>query len=102
MDIEKYGPWALIVGGSEGIGAAFARALAAKNFNIVLVARKPEPLEELADELRDTGVEARTVSADLGTTDVLDKVRAATDDVDVGFLIYNVGANTTRWQLRRA
>ena len=30
------------------------------------------------------------------TTDVLDKVRAATDDVDVGFLIYNAGANTTR------
>ena len=96
MDIEKYGPWALIVGGSEGIGAAFARALAAKNFNIVLVARKPEPLEELAEELRKTGVEVRTVSADLSKTDVLDTVRAATDDVDVGFLIYNAGANATR------
>ena len=96
MDIEKYGPWALIVGGSEGIGAAFARVLAAKNLNIVLVARKPEPLEELAEDLRETGVEVRTVSADLSKTDVLDKVRTATDDVDVGFLIYNAGANATR------
>ncbi|MGO8861306.1 MAG: SDR family NAD(P)-dependent oxidoreductase [Acidimicrobiales bacterium] len=96
MDIEKYGPWALIVGGSEGIGAAFARALAAKNLNIVLVARKPEPLEELAGTLRETGVEVRTVSADLSKADVLDKVRTATDDVEVGFLIYNAGANATR------
>jgi uncharacterized protein len=96
MSIERYGPWALIVGGSEGIGAAFARALAAKGFNIVLVARKPEPLEELAEELRETHVEVRTVSADLSETGVLERVRAATDDVEVGFLIYNAGANATR------
>jgi short-subunit dehydrogenase len=81
---------------SEGVGAAFARALAAKKFNVVLVARKPEPLEALAKELRETSVEVRTVSADLSKTDALDKVRAATDDVEVGFLIYNAGANETR------
>ena len=41
---ERYGPWALLVGGSEGIGEHLARQLAAAGVNIVLVARKPEAL----------------------------------------------------------
>jgi len=96
MDLEKYGPWALIIGGSEGVGAAFARLLAADGFKLVLVARKPEPLEELAAELRAGGAEVRIVSADLSKPGVLDKVRTSTDDVEVGLLVYNAGANNTR------
>src|SRR5262245_20808234 len=97
MDLAKYGPWALVVGGSEGIGASFARKLAAEKLNVVIVARKQEPLDELAKELRETsGVEVRAVSADLSRPEALDKVRAATDDVEIGFLIYNAGANNTR------
>jgi len=95
--MEKYGPWALIVGGSEGIGAAFARKLAAAGINIVVVARKPEPLEALANEIRGTyGVEARWKSVDLSRLDALDQVRTVTDDVEIGFLIYNAGANEFR------
>ena len=96
MDLQNYGPWALIVGGSEGVGAAFARKLAAKGFKLVLVARKPGPLEELAAELRADGGEVRIVSADLAQPDALEKVRAATDDVEIGLMIYNAGANNTR------
>jgi uncharacterized protein len=96
MTIEKYGPWALIVGGSEGIGAAFARKLAAKKFNIVLVARKEPPLVELAAELRTSGVEVRTLSADLSRSDVLARLRTVTDDVVIGYLIYVAGANSIR------
>lgn len=96
MDLAKYGPWALIVGGSEGVGAAFARMLAADGFKLVLVARKPGPLEALAAELRAGGAEVRTLSADLSKPDVLDRVRTVTDDVEVGLLIYNAGANDTR------
>lgn len=95
MDIAKYGPWALIAGGSEGVGAAFARQLAADGFKLVLVARKPEPLAELAAELRGSGAEVRILS-DLSKPDVLDKVRTVTDDVEIGLLIYNAGANNTR------
>lgn len=96
MDLGKYGPWALIIGGSEGVGAAFARLLAADGFSLVLVARKLAPLEELAEELRDTGTQVRTLSADLSHSDVLAQVRTMTDDIEVGLLIYNAGANNTR------
>jgi short-subunit dehydrogenase len=96
MDLDRYGPWALITGGSEGVGAGFARQLAADGFKLVLVARKPEPLAELAAELRGQGAEVRVLSADLSRPDVLARVREVTDDIDVGLLIYNAGANNTR------
>lgn len=96
LDLARYGPWALIVGGSEGVGAAFARKLAAAGFKLVLSARKPGPLDELAAELRAGGTEVRTVSADLKASDVLDRVREVTDDVEIGLLIFNAGANDTR------
>lgn len=96
MDLERYGPWALIVGGSEGVGAAFARKLAADGFKLVLVARKVEPLEELAAELRGGGAEVRIASVDMSKADALDRVRAVTDDVEVGLLVYNAGANNVR------
>lgn len=51
MDLEKYGPWALVVGGSEGIGESYARKLAAQGFNLVLTARKTGPLQALAEDL---------------------------------------------------
>jgi short-subunit dehydrogenase len=96
MNLEKYGPWALIVGGSEGIGAAFARQLAAKKFNIALVARKEQPLVELETELRASGVQVRTLSADLSRADALEKVRTITDDIVIGYLLYVAGANSVR------
>lgn len=96
IDPARYGPWALIVGGSEGIGAAFARDLAAAGLKLVLVARKPEPLAELQAELEAAGAEVRVVSADLSRPDALEQVRAVTDGLDVGLLVYNAGANNTR------
>lgn len=96
MDIEKYGPWALIIGGSEGVGAEFARQLVADGFGVVLVARKPGPLEELKAELETGGAQVRILSADLSQPGVLDKVRAVTDDIEIGLLVYNAGANNTR------
>ena len=96
MDLAGYGPWALIVGGSEGVGAAFARKLAADGFKLVLLARKPGPLEELAAELREQGAEVRILSADLSKVEVLNRLREITDDIEVGLLIYNAGANDTR------
>ncbi len=96
MNLEKYGPWALIIGGSEGVGASFARKLAASGFKLVLVARKLPPLQELSAELRGGGAEVRFASVDLSRADALERVRAVTDDIDIGLLVYVAGANNTR------
>ncbi len=84
--MKKYGPWALIAGASEGIGAAFARALAKQEINVILVARRAEPLAQLAGELP---VQTRTVAADLSTSDGLQAVIEAAADVEVGLLVAN-------------
>lgn len=96
MDLKKYGPWALVVGGSEGIGESYARKLAAQGFKLILTARKTGPLDALASELRADGAEVRTLSVDLSTPNALEQTRSATDDVEVGLLIYNAGANNIR------
>lgn len=92
--LSPYGPWAVIAGGSEGVGAEFARELAGAGINLVLVARKPGPLEETAAMARDLGVEVRTVAADLTASDAVAAVTSATADVEVGLLVYNAGANS--------
>ncbi|MFO0689507.1 MAG: SDR family NAD(P)-dependent oxidoreductase [Myxococcota bacterium] len=90
---ERYGPWAVIVGGSEGVGASFARKLAKRGLNLVLLARKPEPLAALAAELRaETPVEVRTASIDVTAPDLRERVASLTDGLDVGLLIYNAGS----------
>lgn len=90
---EKYGPWALVAGASEGIGASFAHQIAEAGVNLVLMARRVEPLESTADTIRAaTGVEVRTVAADLTSGDLIDQLAGATDDLDIGLLVYNAGA----------
>ena len=77
MSYAKYGPWAVIAGGSEGVGAEFARLLAQAQVNLVLIARKPEPLEATAAACRDLGVEVRTVAVDLTDSAAVPSVLAA-------------------------
>lgn len=93
-DVRRYGPWALIAGGSEGVGAAFAEQLAADGFDLVLVARKAGPLEETAAAARAHGAEVRTVAVDLTDPAGIEQIFAATADIEVGLLIHNAGANS--------
>lgn len=93
-ELAKYGPWAVVAGGSEGVGAEFARQLATAGINLVLIARKPGPLAETADSCRSLGVEVRTLAVDLVSADAVGQIADATSDIEVGLLIYNAGANT--------
>lgn len=93
-DLATYGPWAVIAGGSEGVGASFAHQLAAAGLNLVLIARKPGPLEETAEAVREHGVEVRTLSLDLTDPASIARIQLATADIEVGLLVYNAGANT--------
>nr|WP_205266717.1 SDR family NAD(P)-dependent oxidoreductase [Mycolicibacterium sphagni] len=94
VSYAKYGPWAVIAGGSEGVGAEFARLLAESGVNLVLVARKPDSLEVCASLCRALGVEVRTLATDLVVSAAVDELTALTDGLEVGLFIYNAGANT--------
>ena len=93
-DLAHYGPWAVIAGGSEGVGAEFALQLAQAGVNLVLIARKPGPLEETAQQARAKGVEVRTLAVDLTSAQSISVITEATSDLEVGLLIYNAGANS--------
>lgn len=85
---------ALITGASSGLGAEYARQLAAKGADLVLVARDRDALEELASELRSThGVEVEVLAADLLDADERAEVerRVAHDERPVEVLVNNAG-----------
>lgn len=94
MTTSLKGKRALVTGASSGLGAEFARQLAAGGCHLVLVARREEALTALASELtQQHGVEANVFSQDLSTADaaqhLFDRVQAANLEVDI--LINNAG-----------
>jgi uncharacterized protein len=93
----KYGRWAIVVGGSEGIGSAFANELARRGVNPVLVARTQSRLDEAAEQVRsaNAGIEVRTIAVDLSVPQGPEQVIAATDGLEIGTLVYNVGSEPT-------
>lgn len=91
---ERYGPWAVVAGASDGIGAAYARAMAARGLNVVLLARRRAVLDEVAAAIRaDTGVGARPIVVDLARNDAMATIIDATAGLDVGMVMYNAGAD---------
>jgi uncharacterized protein len=93
---EKHGPWAVVTGASDGIGRAYAEALAEKGFNVVLVARRERELEALAAELRTKHhVECKVIPADLSIAAHREAVTHATESHDVGLLVCAAGFGTS-------
>ncbi len=91
---EKYGPWALVAGASDGVGAAFAETIARHGVDVVLLARREEVLRQVAEGIRSrTGRRARAVTIDLSTADAVDSIVDATADLDIGLLVYCAGSD---------
>jgi len=89
----RYGPWALIAGGSEGIGISFAKRLAEAGLNLQLLARRAETLEEAAHSLREQyPVEVRTAALDLTDAGIELHLNRLVEDIEIGLLVYNAGA----------
>jgi uncharacterized protein len=90
----KYGPWALVAGASDGLGAAFAAGLADRGVNVVLLARRQKVLDRVAAEINSrTSVETRTLAIDLADPSAASAIAAATSDLQIGFLVYCAGAD---------
>lgn len=93
--VRRYGPWAVVAGASEGIGAAFARQLAERGLSLLLIARRIEPLAELAEQLRTRyQVEVKTISLDLAAADVLERAQKLAAEHEIGLLVYNAAHST--------
>ncbi len=85
---------ALVTGGTSGIGAAFARALSLRGYDLVLVARDESRLQAMADELGRAGAtRVETISADLAVRADIDRVaeRLESTDDPIDFLVNNAG-----------
>lgn len=72
---ENCGNRALVAGGSEGIGASFATALARKGYSLTLVARRPDPLQKLAGKLSEEyDIPVRCLACDLSDEDAAEQI----------------------------
>lgn len=95
MDLKaKYGPVALITGASSGIGEAFARALAGRGLDLILVARRGEILRRLAEECQQKhGVRTLVIAQDLSQPDAGEAIQRQVEAAgwSVDFLINNAG-----------
>jgi len=89
------GKWALITGGSDGLGLAFASDLARAGMHCLLIARAEDKLARAAAAVRALGVEVRTLSLDLGAVDAVARIEAVSADLPIGLVVFNAGAEAS-------
>lgn len=90
-----YGPWVLVTGSGNGLGAEFACQLAARGLHVVLVDVDAAGLARTAAEIQQrTGQQTRTLTLDLTRAESVDAILAATQDVEIGLLVNNAGITT--------
>lgn len=91
---ERYGPWAIIAGASEGVGRSFALQIAAQGVSCILIANRG-PLEEVAAEVRAVGgAECIIADIDLSAPDALAQIVAAAGDREIGLYVANAGGDS--------
>src|SRR5579885_3009528 len=89
---KRYGPWAVVAGGCEEVGAALARAVAAHGIRLFLIDKHPEPLVALSRSITAASqVEVRAAPLDLTAPAELAQARALTAAMEVGLFIYDSG-----------
>ncbi|XP_041104737.1 testosterone 17-beta-dehydrogenase 3 isoform X4 [Polyodon spathula] len=89
---SSLGEWAVITGGTDGIGRAYAFELAKRGMNIVLISRTLEKLIKVAKEIEDdTGRSVKVIASDFTREDIYENIEDNLKGLDVGILVNNVG-----------
>lgn len=90
IDVATQGKWAVVTGSTDGLGKAFAEALAAKGLDIVLVSRSLEKLENVSTEIKAAyGVSTKIIEADLTEGQpVYAKIAKAIEELEVEFFYF--------------
>ncbi|XP_073829574.1 hydroxysteroid 17-beta dehydrogenase 12 spidey [Musca autumnalis] len=93
VDVRRMGTWAVVTGATDGIGKAYAKALAKKGLNIVLISRTPSKLEAVAKEISEAySVETKIIDVNFtGGPEIYDKIRTHIQGLNIGVLVNNVG-----------
>lgn len=91
---SKYGEWAVVTGSTDGIGKAYAKELAARKINLVLISRTLERLEKTRNEIlqENPTIEVKIIEADFSKgKEIYGKIAEQLKDIPVGILVNNVG-----------
>ncbi|XP_054722876.1 inactive hydroxysteroid dehydrogenase-like protein 1 [Uloborus diversus] len=93
LDLNKYGKWAVVTGGTDGIGKAYARELARRGLNIIIISRSKEKLDKTAKEIEDEfKVQTFVIQADFSKgREIYEDIERQLKDKEIGILINNVG-----------
>jgi uncharacterized protein len=87
---QRYGPWAVVAGAAEGVGASVSRLLGARGVNVVLVDFREAAAEETAATV---DAETTTVVLDLSRPDAAAGLAEAAAGFEVGLVVYNAGGD---------
>ena len=82
---------AVVTGSSSGIGRSYAERLASDGMDLMLIARRAHRLDEVKRDLVGKGVDVRTIVADLGRTEDLQRLGAQLSTLQIDLLVNNAG-----------
>nr|XP_045015195.1 very-long-chain 3-oxoacyl-CoA reductase isoform X2 [Jaculus jaculus] len=85
------GAWAVVTGGTDGIGKSYAEELAKRGMKVVLISRSQDKLNQVSSEIKKFKVETKTIAVDFTSEDIYDKIKTALAGLEIGILVNNVG-----------
>lgn len=87
---DKYGNWACVAGAAEGLGEAFSIGLARRGFNLILIDKDEDKLDEVNQQLqRNYKIKIRTLTLDLSDRKSLDVISNLLENKKCRFIVYN-------------
>ncbi|XP_016886455.1 17-beta-hydroxysteroid dehydrogenase type 3 isoform X6 [Cynoglossus semilaevis] len=86
------GEWAVVTGASEGVGKAYALALAERGMDVVIMSRTKAALDKVAKEIGErTGRRVKVIVTDFTKENIFSKIEVQLKDLNIGVLVNNVG-----------